>query len=96
MLDLPLRKELFWDMDFSKLDPCIHKTHIIQQVLNLGTLEEFRNVLDYYGFDQVKESVKKVGYLDPKTFSFVLWYFNLNKSDLKCYTKNQLHPKHWI
>ena len=96
MLNLPLRKELFWDIDFSKLDAEIHKTHIVQQVLNLGTLKEFHVLMDHYGFDRVKETVKGVGYLDPKTLSFVLWYFNLEKSDLKCYTKNRLHPKHWI
>jgi hypothetical protein len=96
MLELPVRKELFWDVDYASLNEDIHKLFIIQQVLNLGTIEEFRSVLDYYGFDGVRDALQNVGYLDPKTLSFVIWYFQLNKNELKCYSRRQSNPQHWI
>ena len=49
MKDIKVRRELFWDMDFDAMDENIHRVHIVQQVLNLGTPEEFREIMRYYG-----------------------------------------------
>ncbi|MDZ4204203.1 MAG: hypothetical protein U1C46_05235 [Bacteroidales bacterium] len=96
MLQLPVRKALFWDMDLKSMDEQTHKTYIIQQVLNYGTLDEFVAILHYYGADSIKQSSKEVGYFDPKTFSFVTTFFNLDKNEMKCYTKKRLNQPHWI
>jgi antitoxin HigA-1 len=60
MMNLKVRKVLFWDLDFDKLDTEKHKLHIIQQVLNLGNIDEFNAVLDHYGFDEVKDAVQNI------------------------------------
>jgi hypothetical protein len=94
-MKLPVRLSLFWDVDVDLLDEHKHKTYIVQQVLNYGTIEEFRMILDYYGFDEVRKSVKVAGYFDPKTFSFITGYFDLGKEELQCYTKKRLNQPHW-
>ncbi|KAF0203370.1 MAG: hypothetical protein FD170_1089 [Bacteroidetes bacterium] len=95
-MKLPFRRGLFWDVDFDLLNEQKHKTYIVQQVLNLGTIEEFKLLLDYYGFDQVRESVKVAGYFDPKTFSFIIGFFDIDKEEMQCYTKKRLNQPHWI
>ena len=95
MNHLKLRRELFWDMDFDSMDEEIHEIHIVQQVLNFGTLEEFAMLMHYYGSKRLIQALKKVGYLDPKTFSFVIALFGLDKKELSCYTKKRLNQPHW-
>ena len=92
---LPLRKELFWDIDFNKLDQDIHKRIIIERVLSLGNLNEFFFLLNTYNTKTLVNVILKIGYLDPKTMSFVVSYFNINKNELKCYTRKQLTAPHW-
>ena len=94
-MKLPLRKTLFWDVDYDQLDLEKNKVYIAQQVLNYGTLEEFKLLMDYYGEAQFVEAICQVGWLDPKTFAFVTSYFHLPKTALKCYTKNRLNQAHW-
>ncbi len=95
-MQLSLRPELFWDLDINTLNEETHKNYIIQQVLNYGTIKEFASILHYYPSKTIKQAIKQAGYLDPKTFAFVLFYFNLDKNDLKCYTKKRLSQARWI
>lgn len=94
-MKLPIRKELFWDVDVNTLDEQTHKRYIIQQVLNFGNLEEFRALLRWYGQDMVREEAKKAGYLDPKTLAFVTSHFNINKNEMQCCIKKRSRPVHW-
>jgi len=94
-MKLTLRKELFWDMDADTLDERIHQRYIVRQVIMFGTLDEFRTILSYYGLDAIRESIKKAGYLDPKTFSFVTTILDIDKNEMLCYTKKQLRLAHW-
>lgn len=94
-MKLPIRRGLFWDVDVDLLDEQKHKTYIVQQVLSYGTIEEFRMILDYYGTEEVKETLKMAGYFDPKTFSFILRFFDIDKDEMQCYTKKRLNQPHW-
>jgi hypothetical protein len=92
---LPLRKELFWDIDFSKLDSVKHKRIIIERVLSLGNLNEFYFLLNTYDTQTLVSEISDIGYLDPKTMSFVVSFFNISKNKLKCYTRKQSTAPHW-
>jgi hypothetical protein len=92
---LPLRKELFWDIDFNSLDPELHKRLIIERVLTLGNLDEFFVLLKIYDHKTLIDNIIKIGYLDPKTMSFVISFFKINKKSLRCYTKNRSTTQHW-
>lgn len=84
---LPIRKELFWDVEFSKLEPESHSRLIIERVLTLGNLIEFRFVIDTYDTRTITDNIQQIGYLDPKTISFVVSYFQISKEKLKCCTQ---------
>jgi len=94
MKKLPLRKELFWDVNFQKLDINTHKRLIIERVLSLGNLQEFFFLLSTYDRNTIRQVVKQAGNLDAKTISFAASYFGINKSEIKCYTQKQSTPTH--
>lgn len=92
---LQFRKELFWDIDFELLNPEAHKRLIIERVLTLGNLDEFFLLLKTYDRKTLIDNITTIGYLDPKTTSFVINFFNIDKKSLKCYTKNRSTIQHW-
>ena len=95
MKQLPLRTELFWDIDTNNLDVNTHKKMIIERVLSYGNMDELKFILKQYDTNTIKEEIKKIGYLDPKTYQFILIFFNLKEDQLKCYTRRQSAKQHW-
>lgn len=95
MLPFNLRAELFWDIDFENLDAEINKQIIIERVYSFGKLSEFKDVERYYGKNRIINLIKKIGYLDPKTFEFVVSYYQLKGEDFLCFTKKQSQVQHW-
>ncbi len=92
---IPVRKELFWDVDFENLDNTRHKNLIIERVLSLGNLDEFIFLLHFYDTKTLKTEIQNIGYLDPKTREFVSTFFKIDKKKLKCFTRKQSTNKHW-
>ena len=95
MKTLNLRPELFWDVDFNQLDEGKSKRLIIDRVLSLGTLKEFKAILQVYGKDVIIDEVQNIGYFDDKTLEFIVSYFGVEKSKMKCYLKKQSKQAHW-
>ena len=90
-----IRKELFWDVDQDRLDEEKNRRLIINRVLSLGTMEEFREMVKYYSPKEIHDTIRNIGYLDPKTLEFVVSYFGLKKEELTCCTKRRSQAKHW-
>jgi hypothetical protein len=95
MLTFNLRRELFWDIDYNRLDNQKDKLLIIDRVLSLGNLSEFKEIYNYYGIKTIQSEISRVGYLDPKTFEFVVSFFNLKRENMRCYIKKLSQPQHW-
>jgi len=91
----PLRKEIFWEIDPQKLDLDINKAIVIERILSFGNMEELKFLMSYYSTKTLLEVIKKTGYLDPKTFEFVISFFHIKKEEMKCFSRKQLVPKHW-
>ena len=92
---IPVRNEILWDIDIQTINPDKNKVIIIERVLSYGNLEELKFLFKYYGISIIKQAVKNIGYLDPKTFEFVISYFNINNEEMKCYIKKQSAIQHW-
>lgn len=86
---------LFWDVDIISLNSEKHAAYIIDRVLSLGTMEDFRHLIALYGVEKIKEVVKTLRYLDDKVLHFCSLYFTIPLSDFRCYTNRQLTPSHW-
>ena len=92
----PLRDELFWDINPGKLSMDEHRRLVIERVFSLGNLKELEFVIQYYGWDLVREELMKVGYLDPKTLEFATRMFQIPKSKMRCYIRKRSRPTFWI
>jgi len=95
MKNLPIRKELFWDVDLSRFDPDKNAGLVIERVFNFGTLEELYALFAYYGLGRIKKEIIYAGYLDKKTLNFASLIFGIPKDDFRCYKKKQSGKVHW-
>lgn len=86
---------LFWDLDISQLDFQKHDVHIIDKVMNHGTWQDFKVILNTYGRERVKEVVKNLRYLDKKTLQFSSLYFQIPINEMRCFIWQQSNPVHW-
>jgi hypothetical protein len=83
------RKSLFWDVSEDTLDTDKNRKLILERVFSRGNIEEFRSVNQYYTKEEIRETVKKIGYLDSKTLHFISKAYQIKSTDFKCYKKKQ-------
>ncbi len=96
LTDLAIRRELFWDLPDRLPDVIRNRRLIVERVLEYGSVEEFREILSYYGKTEIVDEVRQIGYLHPKTLEFVVSFFSLHHKDLKCCTLKPSVQRHWI
>lgn len=84
-----LSKNLFWDVDFAKLEWEKHQLLIVERVIARGSYQEFKLTELHYGKNKMAHIAKRIAYLPTKDMNFVSIYFNLPLNELKCYTKKQ-------
>jgi hypothetical protein len=89
MIGLKIRMELFWDLDKDRLSEETHRRIIIERVLNLGNLSEFREIVKFYGLEIIRKEISQAGDLDPKTVAFIESFLKVNKQELRCYSKQR-------
>jgi hypothetical protein len=89
-------RHLFWDTDVNTIDIHKHKEAIIERVVERGSWKEFKEILQFYGRDDVIATLKKVRWLSDKTMHFVSGYFEIPLEKLRCYTQRQSSPKHYL
>ena len=95
--DIPaLRKSLFWDVDFAKIEWQKNYRFVIERVLERGTFDEWQQIKDIYGLEKIKETALQVRWLDNTTLSFCSNYFHIHKEQFRCYTLKSLNPAPWV
>jgi len=94
--DAKLRKSLLWEYETEKINWQQMRNIVVQRVIERGRMNDFYAILNRYGIKGVKEAIKQIPYLNNKDLAFVCSVFELNKEELKCYTKKQLKNQHWI
>ena len=88
-MSLRLSESLFWDTDFSKIDPDLQWKEIITRVFEYGTWSEVKEIIAYYGSEKVKNHLVSAAYLRENAVNLARSLFNLNPPDFKCYTEKQ-------
>jgi len=94
-MSLELRPSLFWDANVQTLDLQKHKTQVIERILMRGRLEEYRDMMKFYGSDTVRDVVLNARYLDKYTMAFCSTIFDIPLTEFRCYKLAQLNPGHW-
>jgi len=84
-----IRSSLLWEYDIEKIDYESMKSVIIQRVVERGRISDFYAILNRYGLENVKNSVKNIKSLDKKDIAFLSCVFNINKKEFRCYSKKQ-------
>lgn len=91
---MELRKVLFWDIDFDKINLEKDKDLIIQRIVDFGTWKELMEILKFYGDDTIINSLMKNSELNKRGMYFAAHFFNKKISDFKCYELKQLSQIH--
>lgn len=82
-----LRKELFWDVDFKKLDYAKNADFIIERVLSFGDEGDYRILKKIYGLKKIKKAAVKADYPDKKTTNFWSVIFEIPLNTFLCVKK---------
>ena len=90
-----LNKAYFWDVELAKIDSEKSKRLIIERVINYGNLGEIKLIKEFYGIKEIRSTLYKLNYIDPKTLNFISLLFHVPKTKFKCYTRKQLTNQPW-
>lgn len=86
---------LFWDVDSDSLDKDLNAVQIISRVLQRGTIADFKLLQNIYERNEIINAIKQTRYLDDKTLNFCSIYFEIPKTEIRCYMLKQSLPQHF-
>ena len=69
-----IRRHLLWEYDFDRFDFKNSAFIVIERVIERGNMEEWREILRYYGRNEVLEVARKSKQLDKKDKHFTEIY----------------------
>ena len=88
--DIQISKSILWEYDLSDFAWYDMRTIVMQRVIERGWINDFYAAIRIYGgISNVKEIIKDITSLSDKDMTFVCSVFDLEKEDLKCYTRKQ-------
>lgn len=90
-----LRESLLWEYKLENIDFNSIKNIVVQRVIERGRESDFYAIINMYGIEVIKRTIKEIPYLNNKDIAFVCAVFNINKEALRCYTQKQLRTQHW-
>ena len=88
-------KNLFWDVEEADLDDIQNARFIIERVLMKGRMSDWDALNRLYELSKIKEESLKIRYLDKVTLNFCSTYFEIPKSQFRCYTQPQSIQQLW-
>lgn len=91
-----IRKHLLWDYKADDFDYNKGKAIVVERVVQRGNMDDWLTIFNLYGYDEVREQIKRIPYLNDKDMNFVHHVFDIPLNELKCYTKKQSAEPHWI
>lgn len=93
--DAILNPKLLWEYDLRKFDFDVMQDLVVQRVIERGWPSDWYFILNRFGLEGVKNSIKNIAFLNDKDMHFVSHQFDIPITSLKCFTKKQSVPKHW-
>ena len=87
-----LAKQIFWDVDFDKLDYQKDTSFIIERVFDRGDIEDIKQARRFYGDEKIIEVLTTVKFLFDETINFCAGLFDIPKEKFRCYILKQSNP----
>ena len=85
---------LLWEYDLSNFDWWKSRKIVVQRIIERGWLSDFYAAFNMYGgVEGFREIIKEIPSLSGRDLNFVCNAFNLNKEELRCYTRKQLRDQ---
>jgi len=88
-------KHLFWDVNREIIDIDKNSSYIIQQVLEYGSISDWKLIKGYYGISKIAQTAMNFRSLEKKALSFISFLSKIPKEEFRCYTYQQSIPQHW-
>jgi hypothetical protein len=92
---MQLSPVIFWDTDMAKIDWDKNFRYVIVKVVMYGTLEDWQQMVNYYGLEKIKQAVISERELDARSLSFLSCILEIPKEDFVCCTQKLLHQLPW-
>ncbi|MFM9838641.1 MAG: DUF6922 domain-containing protein [Cyclobacteriaceae bacterium] len=90
-----INKDLFWEYDMEHFDFQKQVDLVVQRVVQRGTSEDFYAMLNLYGFDLVKEAIKRFPTFSQREMEFINNVLGIPYSELTAYLKMKESPSKW-
>jgi hypothetical protein len=75
----------FWSSDRSKINLDNSKSYIITKVISDGNMNDIITLFNYYGWNNIKEEIVKIRYLNKKILNWLSSLFEIDPKYFKCY-----------
>lgn len=82
-----LRRALFWDVNFEKIDFNKRKRYVIERVFERGNNEEILEIISFYGKIDCNKIIKSANRLNQNAILNAEKYLEMNKDVLLCLKK---------
>ena len=79
---------LFWDCDQNKIDYAKRVNFVLERVFGMGTENDVKEAIRYYGIETIKNEIIKIKILDKKTVNYLSFSFKISKRMFICCKKN--------
>ena len=87
-----LDSTLFWDVNLETIDWESHARYVIERVLTRGALDDWREIVRFYGLERIGTEVVQMRFLDRKTLSFCSAVLDIPKEKFRCYNNSITTP----
>ncbi|MFV0268697.1 MAG: DUF6922 domain-containing protein [Draconibacterium sp.] len=85
-----ISNHLLWEYDLNSFDWDDMRTVVVQRVIERGHFDDFYAAITRYGgIDRFKDIIKQIPVLSDIDIAFVCAVFDLDKNELRCYTRKQ-------
>lgn len=64
----------------------LYPAFIVSRVFEIGTLNDWRLLVSYYGMDRIVETCKQLRNFDRVSLAFITTVSDTNPADYRCYT----------
>ncbi|MCC8119022.1 MAG: hypothetical protein LIP09_09815 [Bacteroidales bacterium] len=86
---------LLWEYDYNSFDWKQMQQRVVERVVQRGDYNDWYAILNMYGVEGVKDSIKKIKNLDSFDANFVSNVFKINKEEMQCYKLKPFLQTHW-
>jgi len=91
-----VRKHLLWEVDHDNFDYFKSSQIVVERVVQRGDKDDWLTILNLYGYEEVRDKIKLIPYLNNKDMNFVHAIFEIPLNELKSYRNKQSgNGEHW-